>query len=89
MIEELKKFLSVYDITQQSLAEKTGYNQANLNTYLVGHKKITRRVFLRCIIGLIAIARERKVKAKQLDRELSKLIEKSDQLFLQEKKNEI
>lgn len=89
MIKELKRLLSVYDITQQNLAEKTGYHQCNLNTYLLGHKKITRKCFLRCIIGLIAIARERKIKAKELDKEVNKLLEKSDELFLQENKNEI
>lgn len=87
MIKELKRLLAVYDIKQQNLAEKTGYHQCNLNTYLVGHKKITRKFFLRCLIGLMAIAQERKAKAKELNQEINKLLERSDELFLSESKN--
>lgn len=89
MIKELKRLLSVYDVTQQNLSEKTGYHQSNLNTCLVYNKKITRKFFLRCLIGLMAIAQERKAKAKELNQEVNKLLERSDELFLQEKKNEI
>lgn len=72
--EEYSIILRKYKINQTDLAEKIGINQGNMNRYLNGQKKITRKIAMRIYKALIEIAEDRMIESAELSILAKKLL---------------
>lgn len=72
--EEYSIILRKYKISQTDLAEKIGINQGNMNRYLNGQKKITRKIAMRIYKALIEIAEDRMIESAELSILAKKLL---------------
>lgn len=72
--EQYSIILRKYKINQTDLAEKIGINQGNINRYLKGQKKITRKIAMRIYKALMEIAEDRMIESAELSILAKKLL---------------